>query len=415
MKAKRLYRYTSGEQHLLSGEGSLQHLEDLLRELAIAKPLVICSEHLAQAGYLQRLLNDVQTDVLTISSAHATLERASNEAIKRQGQQYDGVIAIGGSTLLDWAKALNLALSQVERELRSWEGLHSGRVELLPLVAIPSTLNTIAASSKRLFLSSGRHKAPLMISLDDLLPHYTLLDSELFHTLESRNVAYSALATIAIALDSALSPLSNALSLAFVERSLTLTFTWAVRASSPLVESEARYYLALASHLAALASNLAPSGAVVAIAKSLEAQGGIPFELAATIISPYLLTYLSHKAPETLQRLADHLSRHLAIERTIEPLAFLLDRIDALATSLREENSLALPLRLHDLDLIAVNGQHYDEIASLALSNGAIIASPEALEREDLHRLLDAAYWGFALDEATIYRGHQKEKIVENL
>lgn len=420
MKQKRLSRYATGEQHLLAGEGSLQHLGALLQKLAITKTLIICSQRVAQTDYLERLFEDtkqqnLQLETLIMAKTQTTLERVEKEAANRQEHSYDGIIAIGGSALLDWAKALNLALTQPAGNLRQWEGIHTNRHTLLPLIVIPSTLNTLAASSARLYISSSRHTAPLMISLADLLPRVTLLDGELFHTLESENVSYSALATIAIALDSALSPLSNSLSLALVERSLALTFTWALRGSSALVETEARYSLALASHLAGLASNLAPSGAVVALAKSLEAQGSLAFPTAATILSPYLLTYLSHKAPATLERLACYLSRHLAIENATDPLAFLLDQIDLLANELREENSLKLPLRLHDLELSAISGQHYDEIASLALGNGAIIAAPEALEREDLHRLLDAAYWGFALDEATIYRGHQKDKIVENI
>src|SRR5215207_3116503 len=167
------------------GYGTLNELPDDLAALGIKRPLVVADKGIVAAGLVERLFDVLSADnrrlVFDDVPTNPT-EEAALQAVKLyRDEDCDGLIALGGGSAIDLAKAVGLLATHPE-PLSQYAMVEGGVARIMPkvapLVAIPTTSGTGSEVGRGsvMNLSDGRK---LGIISPNLIPKRAICDPEL--------------------------------------------------------------------------------------------------------------------------------------------------------------------------------------------------------------------------------------------
>jgi alcohol dehydrogenase len=191
-----------------SGNKALEHLPVELAGLNAFKPLIITSLEAAGQKAIRTLTDAFGDSGMTMGlfdgitdAADLTLiENLKTICIK---EQYDAVIALGGGTIVDAAKVLNLASSLPAVDSRLLAPETPIRQHLRPLVVIPTAQADGLEASK--FARLNR----MTFSSEYLAPNLVVIDPRLIRAKEGKTIAATGLAALGRALEAHISADKN--------------------------------------------------------------------------------------------------------------------------------------------------------------------------------------------------------------
>ena len=171
--------------HIRFGFGTLKELPEDLAALGIKRPLVVADKGVVAAGLVDRLFEVLSADnrrlVFDDVPTNPT-EEAALEAVKVYAQEEcDGLIALGGGSPIDLAKAVGLLATHPE-PLSQYAMVEGGVARITPkvapLIAIPTTSGTGSEVGRGsvMNLVDGRK---LGIISPNLIPKRAICDPEL--------------------------------------------------------------------------------------------------------------------------------------------------------------------------------------------------------------------------------------------
>lgn len=257
------------------GDGACEALPGVVDRLGIERPLVVTDEGVEAAGVLDAALAAHDGPRETYRAA----TEPSTDDFDDLPAGADGVVAVGGGSVLDTAKVAALLLAG-GGPVADYLGV--GRVERdpAPLVAVPTTSGTGSQSTQTAVLAHEGIKRG--ISDERLRPEFAVVDPALTYELPRPVTARSGFDAFVHALESltardyrwvppreityqGANPLSRPLS----RRALALVHGSLERAALGGADREARRGMSLGSHLAGLAFSNAGLGAVHALASAV--------------------------------------------------------------------------------------------------------------------------------------------------
>ena len=229
----------------------------------------------------------------------------------------DTLVALGGGSTIDTAKALARLLSQpngaslatLVREATTAPGIPA-----LPVVAIPTTSGTGAEVTPFGTVWDYEQKKKYSITGEDLFPRLAILDPDLTLQLPEAVTIASGLDSISHALESAWNRNATPVTLGLVTRSLQLSMRALPAIKDNPSDTEARARMMQASTLAGLAISQTRTALAHAISYPLTANFRLPHGLACSFTLPALLGF---NAASDDGRLAD-LARSLGYANTRE-------------------------------------------------------------------------------------------------
>ncbi len=241
----------------------------------------------------------------------------------------DVLVALGGGSAIDTAKALARLLAQGQSaglaELLR-EGLPIGSAAALPVVAIPTTSGTGAEVTPFGTIWDFEQKKKHSIVGDDLFPAVALLDPELIPGLPDEVTLSSGLDSISHALESAWNRNATPVTLGLVTKSLQLSMRALPEVQVSPGDIGARARMMEASLLAGLAISQSRTALAHAISYPLTSNFNLPHGLACSFTLPALLAF---NAASDDGRLAD-LARSLGYPGATELAQGLSDLYERL-------------------------------------------------------------------------------------
>jgi 4-hydroxybutyrate dehydrogenase len=242
--------------------GALATLKDELTALGVSRPLIVTDPGLKQSGLLDRLLAVLGPDLRQRAAVYDRTLPNPTEAQALEGlallreADCDGVVALGGGSSMDLAKAIRL-LGDLEPPLSQYALVEKG-AQLLgkpftrPLVAIPTTAGTGSEVGRGavIIMADGRK---LGILSPHMLPTLALCDPELTFGLPPGLTAATGLDALAHCvetfLSNAVNPPAEAIALDGLQR------VWAniERAVADGHDREARWNMMMGSMEGAMA------------------------------------------------------------------------------------------------------------------------------------------------------------------
>jgi alcohol dehydrogenase class IV len=234
--------------------GALKLLDSELKLLGMRRPLIVTDKGVIAAGLWARVKDHLPGNMpLTIYDAtpENPTEAAMRDALKiYKDEGCDGIVAIGGGSPMDLAKAVALMATHPGDSLQPYAMVEGGAARITgkvaPIVAIPTTSGTGSEVSRGglIIMDSGRK---LAIGSPHLIPKLALIDPELTLGLPPHLTAGTGMDAfthnIECYLSNAFNPPADSIALDGLEKA----WTYVERATRDGSDREARYNMAMAA------------------------------------------------------------------------------------------------------------------------------------------------------------------------
>jgi alcohol dehydrogenase class IV len=200
--------------HTIFDHGASNQLDQVLAMHGIRRPLLCTDKGLVNLGMVTDLVSHLGNDAaLTIfdGTPENPTQMAVEEAVARyQEAGCDGVVALGGGSSMDLAKAVALAVTHEGDLLQYTAGLGgAGKIgTVAPLIAIPTTSGTGSeVSSGAVIIMNNGEK--LILASRNLVPMTSICDPSLTLGLPPRLTAATGMDAITHCIEALLSPQIN--------------------------------------------------------------------------------------------------------------------------------------------------------------------------------------------------------------
>ncbi len=206
----------------------------------------------------------------------------------------DSIIALGGGSSLDTAKALSRVLmSQKDEPLSElfWKGSGIEAGDSVPIVAIPTTAGTGSEVTPTATIWDHQERMKRSLSGDDLYPKAAIADPTLTYSLPVDMTVSSGLDAVSHALESIWNNNANPMSLMIATESLRLSFEALPRLKKNGDDHQARSSMLRASLMAGMAISQTRTALSHSMSYPLTMEFGIPHGIACSFALPEVLEF----------------------------------------------------------------------------------------------------------------------------
>ena len=275
------------------GPGRARETGRLLRTLGARKALVITDGFLHQSGLLDGLLESIrETDVEygVFDGVQPDPTFAIVAEAKQACDGCDAVVAVGGGSVLDTAKAVAAAAAN-HTSAEALAGMLKVRRRPLPLIAVPTTAGTGSETTVAAIISDTATHSKKQLLDPKLVPMFAILDPELTVGLPKHTTAHTALDALTHALEAYVAGYADEETDRQARMAVRLIFKYLPRVQEDPADLEGREGLLTASFFAGMAFTRTYVGYVHAFAHTIGGKFGVPHGLANAVLLPHIMRY----------------------------------------------------------------------------------------------------------------------------
>lgn len=290
----------------VAGPGSLARIPALLTKYGARRPLVAASRRQCADLTFQQMLSRLEGYALFSDiqpNPPVSAVEAAAALYRREG--CDSLVAVGGGSPMDTAKAAAALLARPDRTLSQLAGLLKVRRPIPPFIAVPTTAGTGSETTIAAVVTGADHHKYAVSDLC-LIPRCAVLDPLLTVSLPPRTTAETGMDALTHAVEAYLSrfyPTRRTDRLA--EEAVVTIFRTLEHTCAHGDDVDARQALLTASYQAGAAFTRASVGNVHAIAHTLGGLYGVGHGLANAVLLPVVLRDYGPAAHRKLARLAE--------------------------------------------------------------------------------------------------------------
>jgi len=378
-----------------AGQNALEGLPSELERLNVSKPFIITDEGIVKVGLLDKVLAGFNDSDIIIGAVYDKVPPDSsitvvNEAAKLYREQNcDCIIAVGGGSVIDSAKGMNIVISENTTDIIQFAGHDRIRNVQQPLIVIPTTSGTGSEVTLVAVVADKEKDQKMLFTSTKLLPSVALIDPRMTMSLPPKLTAATGMDALTHAIEAYTclqkNPISDAYAFAAIE-SITKNLVNVVKNGN---DEQGRFELAVASTAAGVAFSNSMVGAVHGIGHTVGALAHVHHGMAMAILLPHVMEYNLEKIGELYSELLLSLAgaetfastpKNKRAEASIEFIKNLNKTLNSLC---------GMPITLSEA---GVNESQLEEIAKRSLNDGAMILNPEDMNPEEVLSVLKKAF-----------------------
>ncbi|MGB5424088.1 MAG: iron-containing alcohol dehydrogenase [Desulfobacterales bacterium] len=362
------------------GTGAVEKLADELALINARRVMLITDVRLASSGVLSRFTTHLASkriayDIFARVEANPKDYNVEEGAKKAAFDKPDCLVAIGGGSPIDCAKAINVVASN-GGQVRDFEGYGKIPGDVLPLIAIPTTAGSGSEVTFSAVVTDSKEHFKFSIKDPKIAPRVALVDPEMTLSMPAALTAATGMDALTHAIEAytanAAEPLSDAVALHAVE----LITTHLRAAVSDGLNIEARSGMLLGSLLAAIAFSHSDVAAVHCIAEALGGQYDLPHGVCNAVTLPAVMEYNLDYCVDRYARIA--LAMGLG-DGSVESRA---------RQAVAEVKKLAADIRLPEFKKLGVKEGDFEKLANDSAANGSNRDNPRPMEKSDYLKVL---------------------------
>jgi alcohol dehydrogenase len=379
---------------LCSGAGAVGNLSYELEMLGVHRPMVLSDAMLREIGTL-KLVTEAMSQV-QIGRIFTDIPRDSSvETVNRIAKEYrafacDGLVALGGGSVLDTAKGVRLMISQNVEDLLTLMGCECiANGVHVPFIAIPTTAGTGSEATSVAVIKNNEKKVKMEFISHTLMPDVAILDPRMTMTLPARITASTGMDTLCHAIEAYSCQQKNPVSDAYATAAIELVRDNLEKAVRHGGSKEARTAMANASFLAGAAFSNSMVGVVHGIGHALGAVCHVAHGDAMTILLPAGMLFNSRVCEDAYARLLLPLAGPEVYMATPKKERAKQAIREVMRLRKRLHECCGLPTTLKEA---GVDPASFPDVARTALNDGAMIVNPRQVTYEAVIRILEVSY-----------------------
>lgn len=372
------------------GQGAMKEINSLKGDFKRA--FIVTGGVIPELGWLDKLADilhgcGMETAAFTDVEPDPSVETVMRGAEEMQKFEPDLIVAIGGGSAIDAAKAMwifyeypELTFSDI---IQSVPKLRKKAI----LAAIPSTSGTGSEVTSFLVITDHKTNIKYPVADYDITPDIAILDTDLVESMPPKLVAYTGMDALTHAIEAYVGKERSSFTRPLAIHSIQMICAYLV--DSYHGDVDARGEMHVAQCLAGMAFTNAKLGINHSLAHKLGAPWEIPHGLANAILLPYIVKYNSKNA--AAMRYYANIARRMGLDGQSQK-----NRLNSLLKAIISViDELNLPRSFKEAGVSEFKfNMHKEEIAQNAYLDPCTLSNPRETSPDDLLRILECAYEG---------------------
>lgn len=371
---------------VIFGLGALGQVGECAARIGIKKAFLVSDAGVMEAGWVDKALaylKDVGIDStvwygLTTNPKDCEVNQGSIEYL---ASGCDGIVAVGGGSPIDVAKAIAILASN-GGHIKDYEGVNKITCPLPPMVIVTSTGGSGAEVSQFSMIVEKNRQVKMAIISKSLIPDIAIVDPLLLQTKSARLTAATGVDALSHAIEAyvslAATPLTDVHALAAM-RLIAGNLRESVACKTNL---EAKSAMAMASLQAGLAFSNAILGATHAMTHQVDGLLDLHHGETNGIIMPNVMEFNMIACGEKFKNIAEALgvqTTGLGVWKAAEK---------GVATVRKLFSDIGISQRLSEVGL---REEHIDRLSENALKDACLVTNPRDCSVEDIKELFKRA------------------------
>lgn len=298
---------------IVAGEGAIEQLGALARELGATRSLIVSDPGVVAAGLFDAGVRSLKASHVEVCGFHGLGEnpttRHVNDGLEvARDFRPDLIVGLGGGSSMDCAKGINFLYSCGGTMSDYW-GVGKAGKPMLPLIAVPTTAGTGSETQSFALISDPETHVKMACGDPNAAAAIAILDPLLTLTQPSRVTALTGVDALTHALETYVTIKRNAVSECFSREAWMLLSRGFPRVIEDGSDIAGRTQMQLGASFAGMAIEASMLGAAHALANPLTAFLGVPHGQAVGLMMPHVVRFnhslVEHRYQELARLLPD--------------------------------------------------------------------------------------------------------------
>lgn len=364
------------------GAGAIENIATEAKARGFKKAFVCSDPDLIRFGVTKKVLDvlekaNLEYEVYSDIKPNPTIENVQSgvQAFKKAGTDY--IIAIGGGSSMDTAKAIGIIINNPEfADVRSLEGVAPTKNPCVPIIAVPTTAGTAAEVTINYVITDVQKQRKFVcVDVHDI-PVIAVVDPDMMATMPKGLTAATGMDALTHAIEGYITKAAWEMTDMFHLKAIEL-ISGSLR-SAVAGEKQGRDTMALAQYIAGMGFSNVGLGIVHSMAHTLGAKYDTPHGVANAILLPTVMQYNADCTGEKYREIA----RAMGV-KGVDAMTADQYRKAAIDAVKQLSKDVGIPTDLKEI----VHPEDIDFLSESAFKDACTPGNPKDTSVEDIRKL----------------------------
>ncbi len=367
------------------GLGVVSQIAEELKKAGGVKPLIVTDPGIRKAGIVDKVtakLDEAGVVYEIFDGVEANPKDVNAEEGARVARKAgtDCLIAVGGGSPIDCAKAIGVLLAHDAEFIKPYEGKTAATLPNPLLITVPTTSGTGSELTFSSVITDTKNHYKMTVKSPYTAAQVAVCDPELTVTVPAGVTAATGVDALTHAIEGFTATCSEPIGDACALYSIELIAGNLVRAVENGADIEARSNMLMGSMLGGIAFSHSDVASVHCIAEALGSMYDLPHGTCNAIFLPYVMEYNMDYCRERYARVATAMG--LTWETVDEGAKKAVEFV----------KQLTKDVKLPTFASLDPDPADFHQLAVMSYRNGSNGSNPRPMEIEDYEKLLDIVY-----------------------
>lgn len=367
------------------GAGAIENIATEAKTRGFKKAFVCSDPDLIRFGVTKKVLDvlekaNLEYEVYSDIKPNPTIENVQSgvQAFKKAGTDY--IIAIGGGSSMDTAKAIGIIINNPEfADVRSLEGVAPTKNPCVPIIAVPTTAGTAAEVTINYVITDVQKQRKFVcVDVHDI-PVIAVVDPDMMATMPKGLTAATGMDALTHAIEGYITKAAWEMTDMFHLKAIEL-ISGSLR-SAVAGEKQGRDTMALAQYIAGMGFSNVGLGIVHSMAHTLGAKYDTPHGVANAILLPTVMQYNADCTGEKYREIA----RAMGV-KGVDAMTADEYRKAAIDAVKQLSKDVGIPADLKEI----VHPEDIDFLSESAFKDACTPGNPKDTSVEDIKKLFNS-------------------------
>lgn len=370
------------------GRGAREKLVDEIKSRNFRKALIVTDKSLISAGVPQLVLevldkNDIEYEIYDEVKPNPTVTNVKDGLNICKNSLADFLIAIGGGSVIDTAKAIGIIMTNSEySDVVSLDDVVNTKNKALPIIALPTTAGTAAEVTIN-YVITDEVRVKKMVCVDPHdIPIVAIIDPDLMQSMPKSLAAATGMDALTHAMEGYITKAAWLIPDIFHINAMALIYKNLAKAVN-LKDNYAIEQVGYGQYIAGMGFSNVGLGIVHSMAHSLGAFFDTPHGVANALLLPHVLRFNGKVCPDLFVNMGNALGLDM---RGLSGM----DAVDKVVDAVKELSiSVGIPQTLQE---IGIPESALEKLAHQAISDVCTSGNPRKVTEKDILQLYKEAY-----------------------